>query len=142
MSMTNPAKSVLQASKKGKAKRVCFNCLDPWHLISDCKAWKQKKILWVRKCTKSVAFVSAIPESNAASLHSRSSTFSPFVLSWKFSLKEKNKTKKTKLPFTHNLDWTPVLSRLPKQVSRLITTDGYAFKNLNCSISFSHFLRH
>ena len=47
---------------------------------------------------------------------------------------EGKKTKKQRLPFTHNSDWTPALSRLPKQVGQLITADEYAFKNLNWNL--------
>ncbi len=28
--------------RKSNGKRACFFCLDPHHLISDCRAWKQK----------------------------------------------------------------------------------------------------
>ncbi len=41
------------------------------------------------------------------------------------------KIKKQKLPFTHNSDWTPALSSLPKQVGQMIKADEEAFKNLN-----------
>lgn len=37
-------------------KRVCFYCLDSSHLISDCKAWKQKS---ASTKSKSVAFAQA-----------------------------------------------------------------------------------
>ncbi len=47
---------------------------------------------------------------------------------------EGKKVKKQKLPFTHNSDWTPSLSSLPKQVAQLIKADEDAFKNLNWSL--------
>ncbi len=31
-------------SRNAGEKRVCFYCLDPGHLISDCRAWKNKRI--------------------------------------------------------------------------------------------------
>lgn len=38
---------------------------------------------------------------------------------------------KKKLPFTHGSDWTPTLSKLPKQISQIIKADWYAFKKLD-----------
>jgi len=44
---------------------------------------------------------------------------------------EGKKSSKRKLPFTHSTDWTPVLSSLPKEISKLIVADRYAYKHLH-----------
>lgn len=36
-----PSKFVRKFTNSGD-RRACFFCLDPNHLIADCKAWKQK----------------------------------------------------------------------------------------------------
>lgn len=36
-----PGSDSKTTSKSGALKRVCFYCLDPGHLITDCKAWQQ-----------------------------------------------------------------------------------------------------
>lgn len=79
----NPVKPILQGSKKVEEKRVCFYCLDPGHLISNCKAWKQKN----SAKSKGVAFVNAVPES-AVNLQFGLSTFSPFVMRGSVALSE------------------------------------------------------
>lgn len=84
LSVSNPVKPILQGSKKNEDKRVCFYCLDPGHLISNCKAWKQKNSA-VK--SKSMAFVSAVHESTV-SLQSSPSTFSPFVMRSSVALSE------------------------------------------------------
>ncbi len=48
--------------------RVCLFCLDPGHLIADCKAWKQK----AAAKTKNVAFARSVSESDF--------TYGPFIL--------------------------------------------------------------
>uniref|UniRef100_A0A8C2FDI9 SCAN box domain-containing protein n=1 Tax=Cyprinus carpio TaxID=7962 RepID=A0A8C2FDI9_CYPCA len=60
--------------------RVCFYCLDPSHLISECKAWKQKNSA---AKTKSIAFVQS-----ASSFDSplKSKVYEPFILNGSVSL--------------------------------------------------------
>ncbi len=62
-------------------KRVCFYCLDPGHLISECKTWKQKSF---SSKPKNVALVQSVPELNVLDavayqpfLSSGSVSFSP-----------------------------------------------------------------
>lgn len=47
---------------------------------------------------------------------------------------EGKKSSKKKLPFTHSSDWTPALSSLPKETSKLLTADLYAYKHINWGI--------
>lgn len=59
---------------------VCFYCLDPGHLISECRSWKQKNS---SRKAKSVAFVnpSEVSESMSAA-----SLYQPFLISGFVSL--------------------------------------------------------
>ncbi|KAL1275958.1 hypothetical protein QQF64_035581 [Cirrhinus molitorella] len=60
------------ASKRPDKKRVCFYCLDPGHIISNCKAWQQK----AAGKPKGVAFSSV---SEPLSSQSNSSVFNSFL---------------------------------------------------------------
>lgn len=62
-------------SKSGAPRRVCFYCLNPGHLISDCKAWKQKQS---GTKPKGVAFVQSlfVPDN----LHSSQTSFDPLIM--------------------------------------------------------------
>lgn len=62
---------------KSIERRVCFYCLDPGHMISDCKAWKQKATK-----PKSVASVKSAPDLFAAD----TSSYGPFLLTGYVSL--------------------------------------------------------
>ncbi len=44
---------------------------------------------------------------------------------------EGKRRQKEKTPFTYSSDWTPSLSRLPKQISQIIGADLYAYKHLH-----------
>ncbi len=65
-------------SKSGE-RRVCFYCLDPGHMIYDCKAWKQKA---TNTKPKSVASVQSVPDLFAADTLS----YGPFLLTGYVSL--------------------------------------------------------
>ncbi|XP_057211844.1 uncharacterized protein LOC130567622 [Triplophysa rosa] len=65
-------------SNGGFDKRVCFFCLDPSHLIGDCKAWKQK--IGASK-TKNVALIESV-YTNAV----RQEAFQPFLFKGRVSL--------------------------------------------------------
>lgn len=60
-------------------KRVCFYCLDSSHLISDCKAWKQKNSA---SKSKSVALVHPVCEES----HSTALSYQPFLLTGSVSV--------------------------------------------------------
>lgn len=60
-------------------KRVCFYCLDPGHIISDCRAWEQKT---ANARPKNVAVVQSVPELFAAD----TSSYLPFLLAGYMSL--------------------------------------------------------
>ncbi len=64
---------------KSAERRVCFYCLDPGHMISDCKAWKQKAI---NTKPKSVASIQSVPDLFAAD----TSSYDPFLLTGYVSL--------------------------------------------------------
>lgn len=79
------AKHVFSHTGKGEAhssvclknalsdKRACFYCLDPSHLISDCKAWKQKN---PASKSKSVELVHPTFEES----HTTAPSYQPFLL--------------------------------------------------------------
>ncbi len=62
-------------SKSAAPRRVCFYCLNPGHLISDCKLWKQKQS---GTKPKAVAFIQSlfVPDN----LHSSQTSFDPFIM--------------------------------------------------------------
>lgn len=62
-----------KSSSKITDRRVCFYCLDPGHMIVDCKAWKQKA---TNIKPKGVAFVQSVPDLLAAD----TSSYGPFLL--------------------------------------------------------------
>ncbi len=70
-----PASELKNASKGPDRKRVCFYCLDPGHLISNCKAWQQK----AGGKPKGVAFTSLTSVPERPSSQSNSSTFESFL---------------------------------------------------------------
>ncbi|KAL0152923.1 hypothetical protein M9458_051752 [Cirrhinus mrigala] len=87
--VTSPVLSS-EKSDKGKPmldrtsrKRVCFYCLDPGHLISDCKAWKQKT---AAEKSKSVAFAQASSMSDHSFPQLQDSGYQPFLLTGSVSL--------------------------------------------------------
>ncbi len=41
-----PASDLKNASRWPDRKQICFYCLDPGHLISNCKAWQQAESGW------------------------------------------------------------------------------------------------
>lgn len=63
----------------GDERRVCFFCLDPNHLISDCKAWKQKR---VASKPKNVALVQTLGSVSSFSEES----YQPFLFEGTVSL--------------------------------------------------------
>lgn len=71
--------SVTSRKKASSDKRVCFYCLDPSHLISDCKVWKEKNSA---SKSKSVALIHpAYEESYTIDL-----SYQPFLLSGSVSV--------------------------------------------------------
>lgn len=62
----------------GTDKRVCFFCLDPKHLIADCKAWKQKS---GASKTKNIALVQSIDSDS-----DRGGIYQPFLFEGTVSL--------------------------------------------------------
>lgn len=64
-------------------KRVCFYCLDSSHLISDCKAWKQKS---ASTKSKSVAFAQAGSVSDPSFQPLQDSGYKPFLITGSVSL--------------------------------------------------------
>ncbi len=63
---------VKTVSRNTGEKRVCFYCLDPSHLISDCRAWKNKKIT---QKPKHVALIQSAPDLCATD----TSSYGPFL---------------------------------------------------------------
>ncbi|KAL0172150.1 hypothetical protein M9458_032461, partial [Cirrhinus mrigala] len=61
-----PANELKDTSKRPERKRVCFYCLDPGHMISNCKAWQQK----AGGKPKGVALTSLTPRSNPSAFDS------------------------------------------------------------------------
>lgn len=53
---THASMSGVNVFKCTESKHVCFYCLDPSHLIADCKAWKQKNAASKAKSVAHVAF--------------------------------------------------------------------------------------
>ncbi|KAL0153620.1 hypothetical protein M9458_051100, partial [Cirrhinus mrigala] len=77
---SNVSREVTDKGRKADAKpssnkRVCFYCLDPGHLISNCRAWKQKSMTGK---SKSVGFAQAVvtPET---SMPTKSTRYEPFL---------------------------------------------------------------
>lgn len=71
------AKPVTQPSSLRKNdKRACFFCLDPSHLISECRAWKQKT---AASQPKSAALVHTVGNSKG-STGTITSAYQPFLL--------------------------------------------------------------
>ncbi len=68
---------------RSSRKRVCFYCLDPGHLISNCKAWKQKS---AAEKAKSVAFAQAGSVSDHSFPQLHSSGYQLFLLTGSVSL--------------------------------------------------------
>lgn len=64
-------------------KRVCFYCLDSSHVISDCKAWKQKS---ASTKSKSVAFAQAGSVSDPSFQPLQDSGYKPFLITGSVSL--------------------------------------------------------
>ncbi len=69
--------------KRTSNQRVCFYCLDPGHIISDCKAWKQKNIAGK---FKSVAFAKAVSVPEDCSMPAKSTGYEPFLFNGSVSL--------------------------------------------------------
>lgn len=69
-------------SKHASNKRVCFYCLDPGHIISDCKAWKQKNTAGK---SKSVAFAQAVSTPKTVLCQLRVQGMNPFSLLVRFT---------------------------------------------------------
>ncbi len=63
---------VKTVSRNAGEKRVCFYCLDPGHLISDCRAWKNKKM---NEKPKHVALVQSASDLCATD----TSSYGPFL---------------------------------------------------------------
>ncbi len=66
--------------KRTGDKRVCFYCLDPGHLISECRSWKQKNSSMK---AKSVAFVKSSEDNDRLD---STSVYQPFLMSGFVSL--------------------------------------------------------
>ncbi len=66
--------------KRTGDKRVCFYCLDPGHLISECRSWKQKNS---STKAKSVAFVKSSEDNDRLD---STSVYQPFLMSGFVSL--------------------------------------------------------
>ncbi len=75
-------------SKSSASKRVCFYCLNPGHLISDCRAWKQKQS---GTKPKGVAFVQSLSVPDR--LHSSQTSFDPFIMESAVALSNDSKFK-------------------------------------------------
>ncbi len=72
-----PVARFAEQGKNSENKRVCFYCLDPGHLIADCKVWKKKNMA-VKP--KSVANIVCEPMGNVErQSFSDVSAFTPFV---------------------------------------------------------------
>ncbi len=69
--------------RRSSSKRVCFYCLDSGHLISDCKAWKQKNAAGK---SKSVAFAQAVSTPESCFMPVKSTGYEPFLLTGSVSL--------------------------------------------------------
>lgn len=87
------ARSIEPRKEQGKNienRRVCFYCLDPNHLIADCKSWKKKNTVK----SKSVANVVLETVSNSHDQScSDASVFSPFVFKGTVSVNPDSATK-------------------------------------------------
>lgn len=68
--------------RNGLTKRICFYCLDPGHLVSDCKAWQQK----AGGKPKGVAFASSLSTSDRLSSRLHSSAFESFLQAYTVAL--------------------------------------------------------
>ncbi len=79
-----PREMVNKADEKRTSnQRVCFYCLDPGHIISDCKAWKQKNIAGK---FESVAFAKAVSVPEDRSMPAKSTGYEPFLFNGSVSL--------------------------------------------------------
>ncbi len=71
--------------------QACFFCLDPNHLISDCKAWKQKHASDAK--SKSVALMQTLPKLNDV----RFTMYQPFLFTGTVSLSSESEKRQIRI---------------------------------------------
>ncbi len=76
--------------KRSGGDRACFFCLDPNHLISDCKVWKQKHAAAKHK---SVALMQTLPKLNPVNL----TMYQPFLFTGTVSLSSESEERQIRI---------------------------------------------
>lgn len=75
--------------KRAGDGRACFFCLDPNHLISECKAWKHKN---AASKSKSVALMQSVPRA-----YVNATTYQPFICTGTVSLSSESKERQLRI---------------------------------------------